>query len=508
MKLINTIVLGLLLPLFSFAGGGQLGNGADAVVCTTGYKTTAELLDIYEARVLLGKNWVPGYRGGTDIEISTYIGVNKILAQLDTKLPAKSARLRSYVATFFEESNFLYGVELTDIPDSLQVALPGGCKLAQLVIQSPNPQLGQKRYTINGDIWNLMDPTSRMGMVLHEVIYRDQLILGHKDSRWTRYLNALFFSNSIENLSPKDINDVIKKGAYESFTRHGVELLGPVSTDQDIYQIVSAAPSSGLPANIVDGRYSLNQDRVLDYTTTAHGDVLGISTDATYGVELNANLQPAKAYMLSGKLSDDIYLYNKTNNDFEYKAFIIEGLDQNGNIIAPNNRPLAGIKFKNGVIIGTWSLKGLKTRATSEDWLQAQGCTTDECTITSSKFNFANGNGVLTNDFTIRHAGGEIVDVKAAKSSIEFKIRIPPGVDPAVIKNLYRFEPMLISFKSVGGFSFDAVYGYRSSYNLVFKDGTVTKTIPGKAYHFEFDMDGYLLSATPISTSGELSAKR
>lgn len=500
MKPVNLIVAGLLLPFLSFAGGGQLGNGADAVVCTAGFKTTAELLDIYEARVLLGKNWVPDYRGGTAIEGSTYIGVTKILTQLDTKLPVKSARLRSYMATFFDESTFLYGVELTDIPDSLQVALPGGCKLAQLVIQSPNPQLGQKRYTINGDIWKLMDPISRMGMVLHEIIYRDQLILGHKDSRWTRYFNALLFSNSIENMSPKDINDIIQKGAYESFARHGIELLGPISTDQDIYQIVSAAPSSGLPANIVDGRYSLSQDRVLDYTTTASGEVFGISTNAPYGVELAENLQPAKAYIQSGNLSDDIYLYNKTINDFEYNGFIIEGLDQNGEILAPNNRPLAEIKFKNGVVLKTWIQKGLKSRATAEDWLRAQGCNTNECALTSTELRFANGYGNIDHDFTIKHAGAEILEVKIADFSGPnfFYSRIPSGIDPEVAQKLYPFQPKLITFNSAGGFSFAPLYAYTSFYNnLVFKDGTVTEMIPGKAYYFEFDVDGYLLSAIP-----------
>ena len=118
----------------TFAGGGQIGNGADAVVCTRGFKITAELLDIFEAR-LRKKTWNFEDYNGASKEVAAFRGADELIAQLDTLLPVKSARLRRYLSKFFEEREILDGVILTDIPDSLNLAIPAGCRLGQLVIQ-------------------------------------------------------------------------------------------------------------------------------------------------------------------------------------------------------------------------------------------------------------------------------------------------------------------------------------------------------------------------------------
>jgi hypothetical protein len=497
MKILSTFA-GVLFPLLSFAGGGQLGNGADAIVCNVGYQTTVELLDIYEARILFNKNWGFDYRGGTEKEASALLGANKILAPLDAKLPVKSARLRKYLNSFFDEAVFLSGIELTDIPDSLQLALPGGCKLAQLVIQSPDSRLGQKRYAINGDLWKLMDSTSQMGMMLHEIIYRDQIDLGHTDSRWTRYFNALLFSNSIDSMTPQQINDILRRGSGESFVHNGFELLGKSSQDQDVYQVVKAS-SPKLPSDIIEGRYNLKEDRLLDYTTSGKGEVLGLSTDKGYGVELSDQGKVSKAYLVSAKISESISISRKGYSDFGFYGIIVNGVDPSGVYSFEQGTAKASIKFKNGVTVNTWSLKTIQRDATLEDWLRSQNCNGGDCSLTIESVVFANGNDNVLGQIHLKYTNGDVLAIQSTSpTDVWIKNQVPNGTDPADAQFTHLFSPQKITFKSDGGFSFDeALWQGNGPVKLIMKDGYVVEVPNQVLYHFEFDGGGYLLRANP-----------
>lgn len=193
-----------LTSMLLFANGQERGNGGDAVVCyNPGFKdaivrdlnqiTSVELLDLYEGRVLKGMHF--------DTPISQdYLAIAKDQIQ---KLKALSpTRFNFYMKdleAFKDEMIDPHGIQLTDIDDSKHIAIPINCKIEQLVIQK-NPEFpGEKRYTIDADLWDRMDAANRAATVTHEIIYKEMLY--KNDSRSVRHLNSLLNSRNFANMS-------------------------------------------------------------------------------------------------------------------------------------------------------------------------------------------------------------------------------------------------------------------------------------------------------------------
>jgi hypothetical protein len=78
--------------------------------------------------------------------------------------------------------------------------LPKNCELKQIAIQIRNPDLFDKRYVINQDLWNSLDTDNQAALVLHEIIYRMAIEQGASDSVGARLINSLIFSDTVSNL--------------------------------------------------------------------------------------------------------------------------------------------------------------------------------------------------------------------------------------------------------------------------------------------------------------------
>lgn len=184
--------------------GQERGNGGDAVVCyQPGFKdsivrdtskiTSIELLDIYEGRVLKGMQFE------TTLE-TDYIKIAKKNVDKLAKLsPRRHAIYTKGLQTFLNEMVSPSGIQLTDVDDSKHIAIPLNCKIEQLVIQK-NPEFpGDKRYTIDGDLWALMNAEQQAATVTHELIYSE--MLNANDSRGVRHLNSLLNSKNFLNMT-------------------------------------------------------------------------------------------------------------------------------------------------------------------------------------------------------------------------------------------------------------------------------------------------------------------
>lgn len=173
-----------------------IGNGGDVVTCTnsTG-STSAEILDLYEAKVLLGLS--PSF--GSD-KISIEEQANNIVARVERVSPEMKTIFTAWIQTFFQETLFLSGVNLVDIPDSDHIVLPKDCKIQQIANQRIPNTPTEKRYVISKDLWDLLDQNNKTALVLHEIFYRYFIQMSHENSVGARLFNAYIISNSFDTL--------------------------------------------------------------------------------------------------------------------------------------------------------------------------------------------------------------------------------------------------------------------------------------------------------------------
>lgn len=181
-----------------FLGGHDRGNGGDVLVCydSAGKITSAKFYDLFEAEVKFGLKLIAP-QGNTLNE-----KVDSIISRVEKIDPSRAWAFRNWYKDFFQESKFIPGVELGDIPDQGDALWPVNCKIKQLVVQTDvKPPLNPHRYTFSQDLWNLLDDNSKVATIIHELIFREARIKGHRSSQAVRYLNGLFWADRLNQLT-------------------------------------------------------------------------------------------------------------------------------------------------------------------------------------------------------------------------------------------------------------------------------------------------------------------
>lgn len=200
------IILALVLtwPLMGFSEW-RIGNGGDVILCP-GKDRPMELLDYYEGQVHHEQTLVFTYQ-----EKSVDEALEPILLQLARVSPLRAQIYRQRIAQFFSEAKFLKGQSFEDVPDSLHPTKPHGCELVQAIIQKSDELPGQKRYLVNDDLWQQLDIVTQAGLILHEVVYREAIEDGHKNSIPTRFLTSFLSSTLMKNYRPTEFAELLKK---------------------------------------------------------------------------------------------------------------------------------------------------------------------------------------------------------------------------------------------------------------------------------------------------------
>ena len=192
----TTISLFIISSLVSHADAGTVGNGGDAIVCPDG---SVQMLDSYEGQTRYGFK----YRWPLDSQD----GVSSALAIVDGlkfRDPNFAEELNTKIRQFMDQTTFVKGSELFDIPDSDHSAIPRGCKIEQIAIQREPKFYNERRYLVSEDLYAAMSPSQQGALILHEVIYTLALKRGHENSIATRYFASFLSSTALQEVSLVD----------------------------------------------------------------------------------------------------------------------------------------------------------------------------------------------------------------------------------------------------------------------------------------------------------------
>src|SRR5665213_2956999 len=177
----KSIVLVLLFFTAKSFAGNEVGNGGNAVVC----KTSVQLLDFYEAKVLRSVVPDPKITGSDPYEIV------KARLKLLEKIDPKSAKIfGSNLERLRQDVSFEDDISIRAIDDSAHAFVPKDpdCEVKQLAVLRKKPLPGEKRILVNNVIWKKMAPVQQAGLLLHEIIYEHLAFLGETDSAKARFL--------------------------------------------------------------------------------------------------------------------------------------------------------------------------------------------------------------------------------------------------------------------------------------------------------------------------------
>lgn len=168
-----------LFPWASFAdtkgGGGGIG-----IACYDGEElASVELLDIYELRARRLK-FITGLTGDMGQDVAR-------IAQKIYKSQDETAKVLEIMDRY---DPILEGSELTLTNDAFPVFLPRDCKLKQVA----NYYNDQKIY-IDPVYFEKLNYVNKLALAFHEHIYAFERTLGVPDSRYTRTIVALAFSD-------------------------------------------------------------------------------------------------------------------------------------------------------------------------------------------------------------------------------------------------------------------------------------------------------------------------
>ena len=192
---LNAVPRGSVVPdgLEEFFRGNEVGNGGNVIRCQTTDQVSFELLDYYEGRQL----WqMPPDLGSPELSVEDKTEI--ALQRLKNVEPIRIRQYQTQVKNFYSDAAMVAGGELTKIDDTSHLILPAGCALYQMVIQREPELPGEKRYTINKDVWDQLNNDTKAGLILHEIIYGDAIRAGQTNSRTARHFNAYLASHLSE----------------------------------------------------------------------------------------------------------------------------------------------------------------------------------------------------------------------------------------------------------------------------------------------------------------------
>lgn len=213
-------LMGLLFCSNLLASGHTVGNGGDIVICkdSNGRLKSAELLDFYEGRIL--KKLQPDL-GAPELSVEAKIEI--AIKRLERVSANRAGRYREQARSFFAETLFI-NAHLADISDAGNIVIPKECTIEQIANQSEPLYEDDPRYVIDESLWSQLDNQNRAGLILHEIIYREAIELGHNNSVSTRYLNANMSSRKIESMSIADYTRFLIDLDFTTTTVNGVHI--------------------------------------------------------------------------------------------------------------------------------------------------------------------------------------------------------------------------------------------------------------------------------------------
>lgn len=163
--------------------GDERGNGGSVVVCRDHRQQPSKvwLFDVYEQ---LNER---GYVFRTSRIPDPVEAAVDLLADVRRFTPHRGGAYEKFIRAFMAQVQ--WAGDLTRIPDlETDTKAPHGCAIEQLIIRRRVIEFPEdKRFLINMNLWNAMDPQMRAAAIMHEAFYDEALAAGHRSSRLVRY---------------------------------------------------------------------------------------------------------------------------------------------------------------------------------------------------------------------------------------------------------------------------------------------------------------------------------
>lgn len=197
--------------------GGEHGNGGDVIVCPKDDGTkTFELLDYFEAKELFGRNLKNAPDAADDFESAVLIA--KQLSRINS---LRSKALINEIANVKAKMRLLPSANLVDIRDEHQIAFQANCILTQAAIK--HTVNGTTSFYFDNDIWQHLDRTQRVGLILHEALHAEFYDLTNRSSTMTRRFNGLLADDDLklETVELQTYVDELRRIGVTWFEYHG-----------------------------------------------------------------------------------------------------------------------------------------------------------------------------------------------------------------------------------------------------------------------------------------------
>lgn len=230
MKIILTILLST-WALTSFAG--DKGNiysipwdgfyGGDAVVCRKGGKIiSSELLDYVEMDPLIREQVYIYEKQFNNLQFVNLMATKLERISMDVFLSFRreAVKLATYMTgsgpSFRKHPDIIFytNKKIDQIPDTGRTTYPvrvgkKGCTVEQLVIR--HKRYNRVAYYIQADVFNMLSPRDKRGLILHEAIYHSfNMFYGDFDSSRTRYFNRRLMTRPLNQLTQKTLQTLLQ----------------------------------------------------------------------------------------------------------------------------------------------------------------------------------------------------------------------------------------------------------------------------------------------------------
>lgn len=210
------VLVSFLIPLQSQAIG-RVGNGGNIIVCLKPASSDCygrdlhegAFYDTYEADIRYKMQPLSMHPAATAPKVAMEYAL-KLVEAIKKYDKEMYGRLSFFLRDFYNEANFVEGMQLMPIPDTGISFIPYDSELRQLVVQREPIAPQDKRYVISLDLWEMMSKADQAHAMLHEVFYRYALEQKHdvESSEYIRYFNALVISGEVSKLSQAEFQNL------------------------------------------------------------------------------------------------------------------------------------------------------------------------------------------------------------------------------------------------------------------------------------------------------------
>lgn len=265
------LLLGLMAmgAIANAQAGGVDGGGGKSIVCrdNSGIIQSAEILDLYEGRIMFGLN----------IYESNEPMASQIKAALNA-IPVNSRGLIEVYANQVQKNMKITpaGTQLLPIDDSFEVIAPKGCTAEQAA-----NYYNDKMILVSGDIWANLSETGKAALILHEAVYAVNRVAGATNSRQSRHIVANIFDPSTRWT---DIKDQLPQQALTCISMGGGLLMWAFQDQNNSwtlqFQILGKSyVMSKKTFNVMNGDFDFNEAK--NFPIKQGDDLVGTGTSTT-----------------------------------------------------------------------------------------------------------------------------------------------------------------------------------------------------------------------------------